>query len=839
MKEKYSEYNRPFWISVITATLFFIPFIVALGGKFFLTADFNVQQIPFYMFANESIKSGNYFWSWGTDLGSNFISSYSFYLLGSPFFWLSTLFPAAAVPYIIAPLMILKHAVAAVTSYAYIRQYVKNKNYALIGCLLYAFSGFGINNLFYHFLDAAAFFPLLLLSLDKLVKENKKGFFALSVALCAFTNYVFFFGQVIFLIIYFLCKLLSGEYRVSVKKFAVLAFESVTGFLMSSVIVLPSVIDTLNNPRISYTFSNIKESLFYTLKDYVLILKSFLLPPDIQTRASIFDNRYSSTEMWLPLFGLVLVAAYIIHAKKRKNSLIYILGSCLFFMFIPLLNSSFSLFNTRFYTRWYYMLILILALCSAKALEEGYCIKRSLIFMSAASFLIIPIIAFFPREDGVALNINSSFFYTIVGIATLCYLCVFVLFYKFKNHKNFQNLLIYTLVAVIVVSNGLFLKESIHISEGQSYFDNFIYTRDKISLPDDEFYRTESPTWNTSLLNGTNDIIFWSSTVSASIFEFYTGAYICRLVDSRPPAELYGLRPLLSVKYIFSGQRELPSNIPYGEQNNMQVYENTDFIPMGFTFDYYIAEDEFMALPMESRHLVLLKAIVIKNNDIPFYKNMIEHIPAGMLSDLSVEAYKKDIEDRRRASCSSFVKKQNAFDAEITLPEDKLVFFSIPYESGWFAAVNGKPVKIINADKGLMAIKCNSGQNSIAFKYVPSGFKIGLALSLLSALLLMAYAFWFKYKKIKLTESALSKSALLFTGASLTGAFICVLSLLSTVVLLFGASPSIASIMTCIIAFSAGLLLILAVKMCCYLAELLSEIKTLSPKTDDGGKGDK
>lgn len=749
MKEKYCEYSRPFWISVITATLFFIPFIVALGGRFFLTADFNFQQIPFYMFANESIKSGHYFWSWGTDLGSNFISSYSFYLLGSPFFWLSTLFPAAALPYIIAPLMILKHAVAAVTSYAFIRQYVKDKNYALIGCLLYAFSGFGINNLFYnHFLDVAAFFPLLLLSLDKLVKEDKKGFFALSVALCAFTNYVFFFGQVIFLIIYFLCKLFSGEYRVSLKKFAMLAFESITGFLMSSVIVLPSVIDTLNNPRISSRFSGIKESLFYTVKDYVLILKSFLLPPDIQTRPSIFENRYSSTEMWLPLFGLVLVAAYIIYAKKRKNSLIYILGSCLFFMFIPLLNSSFSLFNMRFYTRWYYMLILILALCSAKALEERYPIKKSFILMSAASFLIIPVIVFFPRKDGGGLNINTSFFYTIVGICVLCYLCVYVLFYKFKNHKNFQNILMYTLVAVIVISNGLFLKESIHISEGQSYFDNFIYTRDKISLPDDKFYRTESPTWNTSLLNGTNDIIFWNSTVSSSIFEFYKGAYIGRWVDSSPPAELYGLRPLLSVKYILGEKREFPNNVPYGMQNNIQVYENTDFIPMGFTFDYYMTEEEYMALPMENRHLALLKALVIKDKDIPFYSDIIEHIPADKLNDLSVEAYKRDISKRNQYVCSSFTKKQNAFDAEIKLTEDKLVFFSIPYEDGWSATVNGKPVKIINADKGLMAIKCNVGQNSIAFSYVPSGFKTGLALSLLSALLLMAYAFWFKYSKI-------------------------------------------------------------------------------------------
>ena len=44
------------------------------------------------MLSNAAVKSGQTGWNWYTDLGSNFIGSYSFYTLGSPFFWLSLYF---------------------------------------------------------------------------------------------------------------------------------------------------------------------------------------------------------------------------------------------------------------------------------------------------------------------------------------------------------------------------------------------------------------------------------------------------------------------------------------------------------------------------------------------------------------------------------------------------------------------------------------------------------------------------------------------------------------------------------------------------------------------------
>ena len=153
------------------------------------------------------VKSGKFFWDFGTDLGSNFIGSYSFYLLGSPFFWLTIPFPNAFVPYLIAPLLILKFALCALTAYLYIRRFTRTPRAAQIGALLYAFSGFSVYNIFFnHFHEAFIVFPLLLLSVELFLTENKRFFFALMVALCAITNYFFFFGMVVFVIIYFFVR---------------------------------------------------------------------------------------------------------------------------------------------------------------------------------------------------------------------------------------------------------------------------------------------------------------------------------------------------------------------------------------------------------------------------------------------------------------------------------------------------------------------------------------------------------------------------------------------------------------------------------------------------------
>ena len=87
-----------------------------------------------------------FFWNWNVDLGGTMAGDFSFYLWGSPFFWITTLFPENAIPYLMPFLMALKYGCCACCAYLYIKRYVKKYTYAMIGGYLYAFSGFNACN---------------------------------------------------------------------------------------------------------------------------------------------------------------------------------------------------------------------------------------------------------------------------------------------------------------------------------------------------------------------------------------------------------------------------------------------------------------------------------------------------------------------------------------------------------------------------------------------------------------------------------------------------------------------------------------------------------------------
>ena len=163
-------YRTAFFLNLAAGIFSFAWTIIAQRGLFSLAGDFDVQQIPFAMYANDAIKSGNVIWDWSLDLGSNFIGGMSFYILGNPSFWVSLLFPSRYFMYIVGWLYVLKYAFAGLTSFAWIRRHVSDESSAVVASLMYAFSGYMAEDLlFYHFHDVVALFPLLLLGFDLLM----------------------------------------------------------------------------------------------------------------------------------------------------------------------------------------------------------------------------------------------------------------------------------------------------------------------------------------------------------------------------------------------------------------------------------------------------------------------------------------------------------------------------------------------------------------------------------------------------------------------------------------------------------------------------------------------
>ena len=370
---------RVFLLALLAAALMLAPIVIYEKGCFFFFGDFNVQQIPFYRLAHDAVREGSVFWNSYTDLGVNFIASYSFYLLFSPFFWLTLPFPSEAVPYLMAPLLVLKTACMALTSYFYIRRFVREEDTAVLGGLLYAFSGFATYNIFFnHFHEAMVFFPLLLIGVEEVVQNRRRGVFAAAVAVNCIVNYWFFIGEVVFTVLYVFVRMTDPNWgvswrRFSLKKFLPIAVESILGVLIAMAVLLPSALALLGNPRT--TSDNLLSGwsfwLYSNVQRIPQILQSLFFPPDLPSRPNFFPDagaKWSSLSAWLPLFGVSGVVAFL--AAARRSWLKKLLMICLFMALVPGLNAAFILFNNSYYARWFYMPVLMMALATATAFDR-------------------------------------------------------------------------------------------------------------------------------------------------------------------------------------------------------------------------------------------------------------------------------------------------------------------------------------------------------------------------------------------------------------------------------------------------------------------------------------
>ncbi|WP_242968805.1 YfhO family protein [Marasmitruncus massiliensis] len=758
--------RKAFCIALLTASVIFIPFMIWDKGYFFFFGDFNVQQIPFYKLAHEAVRSGAVFWNWYTDLGANFIGSYSFYLIGSPFFWLTLPFPTEFVPHLMAPLLILKHACAAFTGTLYLKRFVRTPNYAVLGGVLYAFSGFTVYNIFFnHFHEAIICFPLLLVGLEELIVNDRRGLFALSVAINAFINYWFFIGEVVFVILYFIIRSLSPDWKMSFRKFFRTAFESVIGVLLSMCLLLPSVLAIMGNPRTGITelLDGWNFWLYWHCQLYPAIGASAFFPPDLPSRPNLFPDRgakWASLSAWLPFFSMSGVIAYL---QCKRDWLRRILLISFLFALVPGLNSMFILFNGSYYARWYYMPVLLMALATIRALENrSIDLKRGFRWTMVITAATSAILAFTPIIDSAGkvtwgLTKYPERFLAIAAIALAGLIALGILLRRYRESKLFFRMLCGCLCFIIVAYTGTF------IGMGKTHSDDTDFIRDvalkgryQLQLPDsDTFARSD-------IYNGMDNLgMYWHlpniqafhSIIPVSIMDFYPKVGVKRDVSSKPETKYYQLRPLLSVRWLFVKEDEENQDLMPGwelqsTQLGYHIYENQNFIPMGFTYDYYINERDFEKIPEEKRAAVLLRALILPDDDSLDYTDILERMPQEYYEDLGEEDYFTDCQNRRATAGDSFVIDRRGFTSEINLPRENLVFYSVPHDKGWSATVNGEPAEIQKVSIGFMAVRAPAGQNTIRFTYTPPGLYAGIAASAGGLVLLLIYLLlWKRFRK--------------------------------------------------------------------------------------------
>lgn len=164
--------------------------------------------------------------------------------------------------------------------------------------------------------------------------------------------------------------------------------------------------------------------------------------------------------------------------------------------------------------------------------------------------------------------------------------------------------------------------------------------------------------------------------------------------------------------------------------NDVSVYRNMFYLPLGYAYDQYLSREQFDQIAPQGkpkqyfiapRDMALMQAVVVDQNTISELEGMspanLQELPqqfAGPWYEQRISALRKDT-----LAIESFT--PNHIGGSITLEQAKLLFFSIPFDKGWSATVNGKAAKLIRANIGFTGLYLPAGEHYVELSYsVPS-----------------------------------------------------------------------------------------------------------------------
>lgn len=834
-------YLKVFFTAFVIFMLSTVPILIRSGGVYIYFSDYNAQTIPFIQHASDLFHSeGSLPWfDMQTDLGADFISYYCSFI-ASPLSFLLVLCPPSLVPYMHTVVIGLKMGVGALFAMMWLRQYLKKDTSAFMCALLYVFSGYQLYNMVYQFADIICLFPLTIFCFDKLVTEKRPLGFAFCLALTTLINWYFVWEECVFLLIYFIIRTAKGSFpRLTVKSFIQLAIETSFGIIVTAVLLLPAMITMLGNKRAGNLIFA-KDLLAYDEHGVIArIIQSLVLIPEMVSTAWFFNDRdlnFANPALYIPLFSVIGVFAVI--KKERKSWYSILLYVCMIIAAIPFLNSIFSLTNAQYYSRWFYMPLLIMIMLTGRYLDDmdSYDPKPAMkfqtillcIFAAVGMYYMFVQKTYEDRYIDDTQDLTEKLLVSSLGLsaAGLAYM-FFLLSPRFKGKISFVNKK--TLPrAVCLFCFAMFLVRNISVSEFdnhmqcQNFVENLYNDFVPVDLGHDEFFRVSGNDFedNCGLLWGYANPKFFNSSTTGEETEFYSRVGIYRTSGITLTSEDYALDSFLSVKYDLHYNKALSGNIPVEPQdfensvysklgynepkviNKYIIHTNSNFIPMGFTYDNYIniddiepfflseeednrdwsevieeslksegsketgaskssssdeapvnigSEDNHNKADMTERNGVshipaaydneklLLKAIWLTDEQIEKYGDILTELPKEKKEDLSTLAYYQDCADRAKTSCYEFKTTNRGFTAKTNLERDNLVFFSVPYSKGFTAYVDGNETEIEQVFGGLMAVYVPEGDHSIEFRYEMQGFREGGIITIVCLVVLTVY----------------------------------------------------------------------------------------------------
>lgn len=647
--------------------LILISIVILLGHSYWIVtnhftlitySDMYQQQMVFYRDAWEKLHSGHFvFWTWNSLLGNNFYGANTFYYLFSPFAWFIVLFPKEMIIHAMLIANIVKYIVMAYFMLRLLTYMgVQRLSALMVGTLSYVASGPAIMNYWYnHFNDYFCFVPLLILMIDKAIKENKWRYLPIVIAILLAINLYFSFSLSIFISIYIAFRYLMIK-PFNSKKFVKFYSKYIgcylVGLSIAMVSFLPTVYQLLTNPRVG----QFKEAWELTTINKVLMLLwqafvSLLYPPSaIEAQEWFYElsNKWQSLSLYSSILLIFLLPQLFKLLSKRYLTLMSIFAGLLLVIYcVPVLNSAVSGFgNVTF--RWSYIIVLFIAIVLAYSIEHIELLEIKYFKYSFALFIVFTIVFLqyyqevdlYQSEESKQIFIYANVIPTaIIGITAFYILScnavmkvkmrLIILVVMFQSIFNF-------ILFITQSSSGQFTNvedwprlqgvKMIQKQVDELKQNNLITDQQRIyldtALADDTalFYNLglafniNQPRLYHSLYNSqTNDFYNWSEQLEQAPYTSWTRAFRWNQHNNM----------LLNISGMVTNQLDI-SYIPVGftltkSTKNLHIYN--DQYQLGYVqqFPYAITTEQLLKTPAIVRDNILNQALVLTHQQIKHF----------------------------------------------------------------------------------------------------------------------------------------------------------------------------------------------------------------------------
>lgn len=571
---------------VILIAIYFARGIFPFGENCYLRSDMYHQYLPFYSeLWNKLRDHSSLTYSFNIGLGVNFTALYAYYL-SCPLNWFIFLFPHRYLIEVMNGLIILKICLSSLSFTYYITKRFKSKNiYISVFGMFYALSGYlAAYSWNIMWLDCVVLLPLIILGLERLVREKKCLLYSVSLGLAILTNYYIAIMLCITMVIYFVFLIIRYSeknfkgYLINIKNFSV--YSLLAGGL-AACLLLPEMF------ALQYTVSS-NISFPKDLTEYFPILEMItrhLINVDVHMGLDHHPNIYCGVAVFL-LLPLYIMNQNISTKEKSGKIIILFIFLIAFNMNIPnFIWHGFHFPNSLPCRQSFIYVFFLLTMCYDAFRWIGSYTKKQL-----ATALWIALGLFLLFEQLFSADVLD---FTIVYISGFFVALYVLLIYLFKSRKLPYMVFLFLFFTSTILECALnYEATAVGTTSRTAYLEDNADIENLLTQVrdiDDSFYRIEKypkvRTKNDAAWNGYYSASTFSSTSNGGLSKLY--GYLG--MESSTNAYSYNgatflSSALLNVKYIITDKQLVESDlISYvATSNNRYLYKNNYMLPFGF-----------------------------------------------------------------------------------------------------------------------------------------------------------------------------------------------------------------------------------------------------------------